>query len=95
MSGTFRIPLHQLRLKPNIPAGGNGYQLLGRVPMLRQTSEDYDPVLVDDQCAGCGSFRVQDGRHRFMASVLAGRVDILAQLDPGGVHPTSAQPRLF
>jgi hypothetical protein len=78
----FRIPLENLRLKPPVPAGMNSYVLLGKVPLLRNSFEDHAPILVDAQCSGCGSFRVQDGRHRFVASVMAGRRDVLARRDP-------------
>ena len=82
----FRIPLELLRLKPPVTAGLNPYNLLGMVPLLRNTTLDHDPILVDAECRSCGSFRVQDGRHRFVASVMAGRHDIMARLDPGGEH---------
>lgn len=82
----FRVPLELLRLKPPVTAGLSPYTLLGMVPLLRNTTLDHAPILVDARCTGCGSWRVQDGRHRFVGSVMAGRHDILAKLDPGGEH---------
>jgi hypothetical protein len=82
----FRIPLELLRLKPPVTAGLDPFTLLGCVPLLRKTSGDHDPILVDAQCPTCRSFRIQDGRHRYVASVMAGRHDIVALRDPGGEH---------
>lgn len=92
---TFRVPLHELRFKQPVTAGLNMYKLMGFIPFYRDTCEDQAPILVDPPCDCCGVRLVQDGRHRFMASVLAGRVDILAQLDPDGWAPVPAQHRLF
>lgn len=84
MDDDFRIPLHLLRLKENIPAGMDLYTMAALVPKLRKTGQDHPPILVDDLCPSCHSFRVQDGRHRFFSSVLAGRHDILGRWDPNG-----------
>lgn len=72
----FRIPLERLHLKPNIPAGMDVCVLLGLVPLLRKTAQDHDPILVKEDAGG---WEIQDGRHRFFASVIAGRPDILAE----------------
>ena len=85
----FRVPLHLLRIKVPVTAGMSPYTLLGLVPLLRNTTGDHEPILVDDHCTSlnpCGSWRAQDGRHRFFANVMAGRHDIAARLDPGGEH---------
>ena len=85
----FRVPLHLLRVKVPVPAGMDPCVLLGMVPILRRTTQDLPSILVDDHCSSlnpCGSWRVQDGRHRFFAHVIAGRHDAAARLDPGGEH---------
>lgn len=85
----FRIPLRLLRVKDPVTAGIDPCVLLGMVPILRKTTQDLPPILVDDHCTRlnpCGSWRTQDGRHRFFAHVIAGRHDIVAVLDPGGEH---------
>ncbi len=85
----FRVPLHLLRVKVPVTAGMDPCVLLGMVPILRKTTQDLPPILVDDLCTPqnpCGSWRAQDGRHRFFAHVIAGRHDIAARLDPGGEH---------
>jgi hypothetical protein len=47
--------------------------------MYRSTSDDAPPVEVCD--LGNGFWRVLDGRHRYLASVIAGRPDLLAELE--------------
>jgi hypothetical protein len=74
----FRAPTHGLRFKDVITAGMNPYVLLGMVPLLRNTAMDHDPILVGEGCAACGNRVVLDGRHRWIASVIAGREDVLA-----------------
>lgn len=78
MSETFRVRLDELRFLPPVTAGLNVYQLLGRIPYLRDTTEDVDPILVTAPCVPCGTRTILDGRHRVIASIAAGRQDILA-----------------
>lgn len=73
-----RVPIDRLRFKDPIPAGMNGYQLLGLVPLLKGSNEDYDPIEIDRPCPACSTATVLDGRHRWIASVIAGRPDVLA-----------------
>jgi hypothetical protein len=47
--------------------------------MYRSTSDDAPPVEVRD--LGNGYWRVLDGRHRYLASVIAGRPDLLATVE--------------
>ena len=82
----FRIPLELLRVKQPVSAGMNIFTQASLVPLLRNTTLDHDPILVDAQCPTCKVWRVQDGRHRFVASVMAGRRDILSLRDPDGEH---------
>lgn len=74
----FRWPVNRLRFKDPISAGMNPFVLMGLVPLLRGTAEDHDPIHVSPACPTCGDRIVLDGRHRWIASVLAGRADILA-----------------
>lgn len=78
---TFRVPVDRLRFKAPIAAGMNPFTLMGLVPLLRNTSMDHDPILVSPACPTCGDRIVLDGRHRWVASVMAGRADVLAQED--------------
>jgi hypothetical protein len=62
------------------------YVLLGLVPLLRKTGEDHPPIDVDSPCPSCGTRTALDGRHRWIANVMAGRHDVLAfeqDDDPG------------
>jgi hypothetical protein len=74
-----RVPLSRLLLKDNIPAGMN-FMLLGAFAIrYRSSSEDLDPALIRE--AGDGLYRILDGRHRFVASLIAGRPDLLCALE--------------
>lgn len=75
---TIRVPVELLRFKVPIAAGMNPYTLMGMVPLLRGSAEDHDPILVTTACPDCGTRTVLDGRHRWIAAVIAGRHDILA-----------------
>lgn len=75
---TFRVPITSLRFKDPIPAGMDPYVLMALVPLLRKTNEDHAPILVTPACPTCKDRIVLDGRHRWVASVMAGRADILA-----------------
>jgi hypothetical protein len=75
-----RIPLDRLLLKPNIPAGASVLVISSLVLLYRNSGEDTEPILVRE--AGEGLYRILDGRHRFMASVIAGRTTVLATLEP-------------
>lgn len=73
--GSFRVPVEDLRLKPNIPAGMDLAVVAAMIPRLRKTAQDWEPIVVQREADG---FRVLDGRHRFFAAVIAGRPDVLA-----------------
>jgi hypothetical protein len=81
----FRVPVERLHLLPNIPAGMCPSTLLGLVPLLRKTGEDHPPILVREDGDG---WQILDGRHRFFASVIAGRPDVLAEVE----HAEAAGP---
>lgn len=75
---TFRVPVNRLRFKDPIAAGMDACILLGMVPLLRRTAHDHEPILVSPPCPTCGDRIALDGRHRWIASVIAGRADVLA-----------------
>lgn len=75
----IHVPINRLRFKDPIPAGMNPYTLLGLVPLLRNTAQDYEPILIDTPCPACGTATVLDGRHRWVAAVMAGRVHVAAE----------------
>lgn len=72
----FRVRVEHLRIKPNVSAGMNFLRLAALAYLLRGTTEEPEPPIevVED---GTGGWRVEDGRHRFFAAVVAGRPDVL------------------
>lgn len=75
----LRVPVSRILLPENVVAGCNYLVIASFTYMLRSTREDPDPVLV--RPVGDGLFRVSDGRHRFLAAVIAGRNDVLCELE--------------
>jgi hypothetical protein len=73
---TFRVPIERILLRPNVPCGMDYAVIGGMLKRLRTSREDCDPVSVTPEGE---NFRLDDGRHRFFAAVIAGRTDILAQ----------------
>lgn len=78
VSNHLRVPINRLRFKEPIAAGLNPFTLMGMVPHLRNRNGDHAPILVSPPCPTCGDRVVLDGRHRWIASVIAGRADVLA-----------------
>lgn len=76
----FHVPITRLHFKPNVPAGMDPCVLLGLVPRMRRTTEDYEPIRVErSSCCTDGCWTVHDGRHRWVAAVIAGRQTVLAE----------------
>jgi len=73
---TFRIRLEDIRVLKPVPCGMDPYTLMSLVPLMRTTTEDHPPVLVRRDGDG---WRLLDGRHRFVAALMGGRQDILAE----------------
>lgn len=74
-----RIPLHHLRLKPNVAAGLNPLLLFSLAYRLRSTTDDVTPAIV--RANGPEDYTVLDGRHRFLAAVIAGRHELLCEVE--------------
>jgi hypothetical protein len=75
LTAPFRARIEDVRLPANVPAGCNYLVIASLTHMLRATTEDPEPVVVELE--GDGSWRVCDGRHRYLAAVIAGRADVL------------------
>lgn len=72
------IRVDKILVKPNIPAGMNPLVVMSLVLMYRSSAEHTEPIVVRKE----GKFyRVLDGRHRFLASIIAGRRRIKAVVD--------------
>lgn len=75
MTGAFRLPVHELRLKPNLPCGMN-YMLVGAIAhTLRTTHTPVEPILVAWRAEFQGWLLI-DGRHRWVAHLVAGRSEV-------------------
>lgn len=68
------MPVERVLLPPSITAGMNVMVLVSLAYMLRTSRRDPEPVLLAPEGA---LWRIEDGRHRFMAAVIAGRPDVL------------------
>lgn len=80
MAKLFRVKLHDLRWPPNIPVGLSPWQMMSLANSLRnQGGENVPPILVRRHRK---HWHLVDGRHRVMASWMAGRPDVLCQEDP-------------
>lgn len=79
----MRVRVEQVRVSANVPAGMNVLVLMSLTYMLRGTTEDPQPVQVrrdgTDQ-SGQPLYTIIDGRHRYMAAVVAGRHDVLVEV---------------
>jgi len=72
------IPLHSILFGPNIPAGMDWATLGSLTYLLRKTSEAVSPPI--QVTAEHDYFRVHDGRHRVIASIISGRTHINADI---------------
>ena len=78
MADTKRIRVDRCLVVPNIPAGMNPLVVMSLVYMYRSTTEDAPPITVRREGE---HWRIIDGRHRFIASVIAGRRRVLARVE--------------
>jgi hypothetical protein len=69
------LPLEQLLLCEPVTAGMNPYVLMSLAYLYRSSNEDVDPITVTR--ASADLYRITDGRHRAIASLLAGRKTVL------------------
>lgn len=82
--GSFRVPAGHLVLRA-VAKGMDIARVAELVPVLRDTTMDWEPVVVswvgwtwDSRNAGPFEvWRIEDGRHRYFAAVVAGRPDVL------------------
>lgn len=72
----LRVPIESLRLGPNVTAGMNVGVVMSLWHLLRSTTEDPPPVVVQRHVGG--GWKLIDGRHRVCAAWMAGRRDVLA-----------------
>lgn len=73
-----QLPLSSLLFTDNIPAGMDVLTICAIAAVLRKTNEPIEPIEVAP-IGRTGLYRVSDGRHRVIASYLAGRTHIDAE----------------
>jgi hypothetical protein len=84
MTGPVEIRLDRLLVLRNVTAGLDWAVIGANVARLRKTNLPVDPpisVYVEGDY-----YRIADGRHRFVASLISGRDTILAIVEPKAVE---------
>lgn len=76
------VPLDVLLMPPNVPAGMDWAVVGLWVARFRKTAEPCDPAIQVAPVKGTEFYRVSDGRHRVVASLVAGRTHIEATISP-------------
>ena len=80
MADTFWLPVEQLTLPPNIPAGMNPLVVMSLTYLMRTTAgwpDGLEEIAV--RRTGIDQWSITNGKHRFVAAVMAGRADVLCQ----------------
>jgi hypothetical protein len=73
-----RIRVDRILLPEPVSAGMNPLVLMSLAHHYRSTTDDVDPILVRREGK---HYRISDGRHRFVASVIAGRRRVFATVE--------------
>jgi hypothetical protein len=75
----FRVLLEHIVVKPPVVAGMDYADIGGKLKALRTTTDDDWPVLLRRR-EGLPEpyWELSDGRHRYLAALIAGRRDVLA-----------------
>lgn len=72
------IPLSKCMVKEPVPAGMNPFVLMSVAYFYRTSTEHTAPIVVKREGK---YYRIMDGRHRYMGSIIAGRTHILAIIE--------------
>jgi hypothetical protein len=86
------VPIETLLFKEPVTAGMDIYTLATLTRLYRNSNEHTTPITIRRETDE--TWRIMDGRHRVVASMMAGRKHILATEEPQGVgasrspHPT-------
>jgi hypothetical protein len=78
----MQLPLEALVFKPNMPAGMDWAVIGLWTCRFRKTAELCDPPITVTRIDGTPHYRILDGRHRVVASLIAGRTHITAVEEP-------------
>lgn len=81
----MRVRVENLVVGPNVVAGCNPFVIMSLAYLMRSTSEDPPPITIRP-IDKTPHMRIIDGRHRYLAAIIAGRPDIecCVQPDPPG-----------
>lgn len=82
MAETVLVPLHNLVFKPNMPAGLDWAVIGMWVVRFRKTPQPCDPPIEISHISETEFWRIEDGRHRVVAAMIAGRTHIDAVVLP-------------
>jgi len=74
-----RIRVEHLNFPQNVVAGCNYLVIASLTYLMRGSNEDPPPVPVRDE--GGGRYSISDGRHRVIAAIIAGRPDVLCEIE--------------
>jgi len=80
----FYIDLDRLIMAKPAPAGSDPLVVMSLAYHYRTTLADVEPILVRHSgmvAGGRAYYTITDGKHRFMASMIAGRERILAKVE--------------
>ena len=75
-----RIRVDRILVPPNVAAGMNPLVVMSLTYMYRSGNQDAPPITVAREGR---NYRIIDGRHRFIASIIAGRRRVLAEVEHG------------
>lgn len=76
------VPVHLILLPVPVPAGMDPYILMTLAGLYRKTNEDTTPI----EIVRAGNlYTLTDGRHRVIASIVAGRRTVLANVTEASI----------
>lgn len=78
MQSAFHVPIDQLLWPDPVPAGMNPLVIMSLTYLFRGTNEDVEAITIRRE--GESFYRIVDGRHRAVASMIAGRKTVLAEM---------------
>lgn len=85
MAEPVELRLDTLLVLRNVPAGLDWAVIGLHVARLRKTNLPVDPPIRVYEEDDTPFYRISDGRHRFLASLVSGRDTILAVIEPKAV----------
>jgi uncharacterized ParB-like nuclease family protein len=78
VSDAFYVKLDSLLFGEPVAAGMNPLVIMSLTYLFRGTNENVEPITIRRE--GESFYRIVDGRHRAVASMIAGRKTVLAEM---------------